>query len=286
MSVGGSSDFTAAMTIGDDDFRVRPGRSRDAGKGSGRKVQSLAAQVRRAAAKAGYARRGPSRGKGTGCHGRGRIARLRTCAPANARRVVIKARVVRHKGSKFRSALLARHIAYLKRDGVTRDGRDAGLFDARSDSADGDAFAERCEDDRHHFRFIVSPEDAGQMADLKAFTRELMDDIAVDLGTRLDWVAVDHWNTGNPHIHVLVRGVDETGADLVIDRDYIREGMRARAEERVTIELGPRTEQEIRAALEREMDADRWTSLDRRLARLAVVVHVRVAGSYTLIPPE
>jgi type IV secretory pathway VirD2 relaxase len=257
------------MTTGDDDFRVRPGRSRDAGKGSGHKVQSLAAQVRRAAAKAGYSRRGPSCGRATGRHGRGRIARLRTRAPANARRVVIKARVVRHKGSKFRAAPLARHIAYLKRDGVTRDGRDASLFDAGSDQADGDAFAERCEDDRHHFRFIVSPEDAGQMADLKAFTRELMDDMVADLGTRLDWVAVDHWNTDNPHIHVLVRGVDETGADLVIDRDYIREGMRARAEERVTMELGPRTEQDIRAALEREVDADRWTSLDRRLQRMA-----------------
>ncbi len=187
------------MLTGDDDFEVRPGRSRDAGKGSARKVQSLAAQVRRAAAKAGYSRRGPSRGKGTGRHGRGRIARLRARAPANGRRVVIKARVVRHKGTKFRSAPLARHIAYLKRDGVTRDGCDASLFDARSDQADGDAFAERCEDDRHHFRFIVSPEDAGRMTDLRAFTRELMEDMARDLGTRLDWVAVDHWNTDNPH---------------------------------------------------------------------------------------
>ncbi|GAY20138.1 type IV secretory pathway, VirD2 component [Sphingobium fuliginis] len=177
--------------------------------------------------------------------------------------------MVRHKGSKFRAAPLARHIAYLKRDGVTRDGRDASLFDARSDQADGDAFAERCEDDRHHFRFIVSPEDAGRMTDLRAFTRELMDDMARDLGTPLDWVAVDHWNTDNPHIHVLVRGVDERGADLVIDRDYIREGMRARAEERVTVELGLRTEQEIRIALEREVEADRWTSLDRRLQRMA-----------------
>ncbi|HKX77547.1 MAG TPA: DUF3363 domain-containing protein [Novosphingobium sp.] len=257
------------MAIGDDDFRVRPGRSRDAGKGSGRKIQSLAAQVRRAAAKAGYSRRGPSRGRSTGRHGRGRIARLRARAPANARRVVIKARVVRHKGSRFRAAPLARHIAYLKRDGVTHDGRDASLFDARSDQADGDAFAERCEDDRHHFRFIVSPEDAGRMTDLRAFTRELMDDMARDLGTPLDWVAVDHWNTDNPHIHVLVRGVDERGTDLVIDRDYIREGMRARAEERVTAELGLRTEQEIRTALEREVEADRWTSLDRRLQRMA-----------------
>ncbi|WP_242129828.1 DUF3363 domain-containing protein [Sphingobium sp. Sx8-8] len=257
------------MTSGGDDFQVRPGRSRDTGKGSGRKVRSLAAQVRRAAAKAGYSRRGPSRGKGTGRHGRGRIARLRTGAPANARRVVIKARVVRHKGVKFRAAPLARHLAYLKRDGVTGDGRDASMFDVRIDQADGDAFAERCEDDRHHFRFIVSPEDAGQMSDIRAFTRELMDDMANDLGTRLDWVAVDHWNTDNPHIHILVRGVDESGADLVIDRDYIREGMRGRAQERVTAELGLRSEQDIRTSLEREVDADRWTSLDRRLQRLA-----------------
>ncbi|MBB3862743.1 type IV secretory pathway VirD2 relaxase [Novosphingobium hassiacum] len=261
------------MIIDGDDFEVRPGRSRDAGRdtgrGAGRKVQSLAAQVKRAAAKAGYSRKGPGRGRGTGRHGRGRIARLHARSPANARRVAIKARVVRQRGSRYRSAPLARHIAYLKRDGVTRDGRDASLFDARGDQADGKAFADACENDRHQFRFIVSPEDGADMADLRAFTRELMDDMARDLGTRLDWVAVDHWNTDNPHIHVLVRGVDDTGADLVIDRDYIREGMRARAEARVTLELGPRSEREIQAAIEREVDAERWTSLDRRLERMA-----------------
>lgn len=253
----------------DDDFRVRPGRSRDAGLGSSRKAQTLAAQVRRAAARAGHTRRGPSRGRGTGHLGRGRIARLRIRSHPNSRRVVIKARVVRHKGTRFRAAPLARHVAYLKRNGVTRDGRDAGLFDARSDHADSDAFAARCEEDRHHFRFIVSPEDAGDMADLRAFTRELMSDVARDLGTDLDWVAVDHWNTDNPHVHVLLRGKADDGTDLVIDRDYIREGMRGRAAERVTVELGPRSEQEIHSALEREVDADRWTNLDRQLQQRA-----------------
>ena len=268
-SAGGTAIGAPIMTRDDKDFDVRPGRGRDAGAGSAGRAQSLAAQVRRAAAKAGYAPRGSSRGRGTGNLGRGRIARLRARAPANARRVVIKARVVRHKGAKFRAAPLARHLAYLKRDGVTRDGRDASMFDSGSDHADGDAWAERCEDDRHHFRLIVSPEDASQMADLRAFTRELMNDMARDLDTRLDWVAVDHWNTDNPHVHVLVRGVDETGSDLVIDRGYIREGMRARAEERVTLELGPRNEREIRTALELEVEADRWTSLDRQLQRMA-----------------
>ena len=54
------------------------------------------------------------------------------------------------------------------------------MFDAASDTADERAFAERCKDDRHHFRFIVSPEDAAQLGDLKTFTRELMRDVERD----------------------------------------------------------------------------------------------------------
>ena len=146
---------------------------------------------------------------------------------------------------------------------MTRDGADARLFDARSDAADVSAFIERCEDDRHHFRFIVSPEDAPEMADLRAFTRELMARAERDLGTRIDWVAVDHWNTDQPHVHVLARGTDHDGADLVISREYISRGFRARAEELVGLELGPRSEQAIQSALEREVSAERWTGLDR-----------------------
>jgi type IV secretory pathway VirD2 relaxase len=175
------------------------------------------------------------------------------------------ARIVRHQGKRFRSAPLSKHVAYLKREGVTRDGANARMFDVKSDNADSKAFAERCEDDRHHFRFTVSPEDATEMADLRTFTRELMADAERDLDTRLDWVAVDHWNTDNPHVHVLVRGRADDGRDLVISRDYISRGFRARAEERVTLELGPRTELEIRFALEKEVEAERWTGLDRVL---------------------
>jgi hypothetical protein len=90
-----------------------------------------------------------------------------------------------------------------------------------------------------------------------------------DLGTKLDWVAVDHWNTDNPHVHLLVRGVDETGADLVISRDYISHGLRSRAEDLASLELGPKPEHEIRASLEREATAERWTSLDRQIKSLS-----------------
>jgi type IV secretory pathway VirD2 relaxase len=179
------------------------------------------------------------------------------------------ARIVRHQGRRFRSAPLSKHITYLKRDGVTRDGQDTRMFDANSDVGDERAFAKRCEGDRHHFRFTVSPEDAAEMQDLRAFTRELMGDAERDLGTKLDWVAVDHWNTDNPHIHVLVRGCADDGRDLVISREYISHGFRRRAAERITMELGPRSEQEIRSALLKEMEAERWTSLDRALRNAA-----------------
>lgn len=258
------------MSRDEGEFEPHIGRTRDAGRAGGKKVQSLSAQVRRAAAKAGYARRAPGRrSKGTGTRGRGRAVALRARFRANGRRVVIKARVVRHSGARFRAAPLGRHVAYLKRDGVTRDGRPADLFDAQTDAADGDSFAERGGGDRHHFRFIVSPEDGADLADLKTFTRELMADVARDLGTGLEWVAVDHWNTDNPHVHILVRGRADDGADLVIDKDYIREGMRFRAEERATLELGPRNAREIASALDREVEADRWTSLDQRLREMA-----------------
>ena len=226
----------------------------------------------RAAKKAGHIGKTFGRRKtGTGGSrfGRGRRAALSLSLSSTSRRVVMKARVVRHHGTRFRSAPLPKHIAYLKREGVTRDGADARMFDARSDAADERAFAERCEDDRHHFRFIVSPEDAAQLKDLRTFIRELMADVEQDLGTRLDWLATDHWNTYNPHVHVMIRGKAEDGQDLVISRAYISRGFRDRAAERATLELGPRSELEIRTALEKEVDAERWTGLDRVLRSIA-----------------
>ncbi len=84
-------------------------------------------------------------------------------------------------------------------------------------------------DDRTPVRFIVAPEDSAELADLKPFVRDLMRQMEQDLGTRLDWVAADHFNTGHPHSHIVLRGKDDGGEDLVIARDYIAHGLRARA---------------------------------------------------------
>jgi type IV secretory pathway VirD2 relaxase len=111
--------------------------------------------------------------------------------------------VVRHRGRRFVAAPLAKHI-YLKREGLTRNGEEARLIDDTSASADSKAFAERCAEDRHHFRFIVSPEDAAELMDLRAFTRELMKDAERDLETKLDWVgrrSLEHRQSAHPCPH-------------------------------------------------------------------------------------
>jgi type IV secretory pathway VirD2 relaxase len=253
----------AAMT--EDDFEPRLGRI--GGDRSHRRIRSVVGQVLAATARAGGRSSGLDRRVGSASFGRGRVAALMAShrLVLGARRVVVKARVARRGAG----AGLRLHLAYLKREGVAADRAGGRLFDAAGEEASGEAFAGRCDTDRHHFRFIVSPENAEQLADLKAFTRDLMRHAEHDLGTRLDWVAADHWNTAHPHIHVLVRGVDADGADLVIAPQYIKDGLRSRASRLLTLELGVRSGLERQASLAREAVADRWTGLDRRLAAMA-----------------
>lgn len=246
----------------DNEFFLRLGRIGDQSLSATGRPRSFVNEVVAKARRSGLGAldlrsRGRTRRSGRG-RDAGRQARFAS------RRVIVKGRIVRHQGGRYRAAPLAMHMRYLRREGVTRDGAPAEMFD-RDGAAEHDVFAERCKGDRHHFRFIISPEDAASLDDLRATTRDLMAQAEKDLGTRLDWVAVDHWNTDHPHVHVLVRGVADDGRDLVIDRDYITKGLRERAEALVSLELGPRTPEEIAASLDREVEADRWTSLDRAL---------------------
>ncbi|ALR22534.1 MULTISPECIES: DUF3363 domain-containing protein [Sphingobium] len=256
----------------DGDFRIRPGKVRDRGRPGG-KARGFVAQVLRVAARSGGGRSrgwGGSRPRGQSNFGRGRTAFARSRLFGSGRRVLVKMVPVTRIGRGGRPrAPLSAHIAYLKREGVTRDGSPARMFDANGDGADDRAFTALAKDDRHHFRIIVSPEDAADLSDLREYTRDLVRQMEADLGTRLEWIAVDHWNTDNPHVHLLVRGVDDQGADLVMSRDYISHGLRSRAEELAWAELGPKPEHEISQALDREVTAERWTRLDAEISRTA-----------------
>ncbi|KUY53876.1 relaxase/mobilization nuclease and DUF3363 domain-containing protein [Burkholderia sp. RF2-non_BP3] len=247
----------------DDRFRVRPGTPKQRGDAY---VNKVLRQANKAGAKLGKAAGKVSQRPGSRL-GRGHVtARFAGRGlGANARRVTIKARLVNLAQAGPRST--AAHLRYIEREGVDRQGGPGHAYGPTTDEADTKAFEERGREDRHQFRFIVSPEDAEQIDDLRTYTRHLMARMEADLGTRLEWVAVDHWNTDNPHTHVVLRGKDDTSKDLIVSRDYIAEGMRRRASELATEWLGPRTELELQRAMQREVDQERWTGLDRTLQR-------------------
>ncbi|WP_323003052.1 relaxase/mobilization nuclease and DUF3363 domain-containing protein [Denitromonas sp.] len=252
-----------------DRFRLRPGAPKQRG-------DAFISKVLRQATKAANAT-GGKRGKAPGSRlGRGHVAARFTgqSLSASSRRATVKVRLVYLKQAGVRSTIT--HLRYIEREGVGRDGEPGQAYSTTTDHADLAAFEERGREDRHQFRFIVSPEDAAELEDLRRYTRDLMTRMEADLGTKLDWVAVDHWNTDNPHTHVVLRGKDDTGKDLIISQDYITRGMRERAAELATEWLGPRTELEIQRAMQREVEQERWTGLDRSLQREAVdgLVHV------------
>jgi type IV secretory pathway VirD2 relaxase len=185
-------------------------------------------------------------------------------APNQAQRVVVKTRVV--KGAQLKS--LKAHIGYICRPGVEREeGQKVEIYGGEGEEltrCDLNRWAEQTTRDRHQFWLIVSPENA-QKLDLQSYTTELVKQMEKDLGTELDWTAVNHYNTDTPHIHLMIRGRNDRGKDLVIARDYIANGVRNRAREIATSRLGRRTELEIRAALSAEIKRLRLTQIDRDL---------------------
>ncbi|MDX8529106.1 relaxase/mobilization nuclease RlxS [Mesorhizobium sp. MSK_1335] len=251
----------------DDEFRPKLGKIGSRGSKAGKR---FAGQVRAAINRAGGK---PHRGgRFTGSRsGRGGAAAalLKSrdrYAAFRQRRVIVKARVVRLAGKGVDGARV--HLRYLHRGGVTRENEPGELYGADSDQVDGKAFIDRADGDRHQFRFIVAAEDGIEYEDLKPLTRRLMVQMEEDLGTKLDWIAVDHFNTGHPHTHIIVRGKDDRGENLVIAREYISSGLRERAAELVSLDLGPRTDREIEQRLRQEMEQERFTSIDRQLLRM------------------
>src|ERR1019366_5023297 len=103
-----------------------------------------------------------------------------------------------------------------------------------------------------------------------SYVRRFMAQVEKDVGRRLDWAVVNHHDTDNPHAHIVVRRVDRDGPPGPVRPRYIANGMRARAQELATLDLGPRTKLDLQRARSREVHQDRFTSLDRDIGRLAL----------------
>ncbi len=186
-------------------------------------------------------------------------------------RVIVKALVFRYAGAgAMRAAALLKHVSYLGRSGAGLEGARPEFFDKSNEGLDAREVTRGWADDRHHFRFIISPEHGDRISDLRGYVREVMSRAAADLGEpRLNWVATCHFDTGQPHAHVLVRGKREDGRDLVIPRQYVGYGFRGRAQEVAQELLGDLSRVDAERRIWRETQADRFTGFDRRLLQVA-----------------
>jgi hypothetical protein len=164
----------------------------------------------------------------------------------------------------------AAHGRYIARESAAGQGKDGEV--GFSAAADGIDIAKtlavwQAAGDPRLFKLIISPE-FGERLDLRQHTRELLARMERDLTINLEWVAVAHFNTGHPHVHIALRGQTQPGP-FRLGRDYIKRGIREHAENLATAQLGFRTELDALEAERREVDAPRITSLDRRIARQA-----------------
>ncbi len=161
------------------------------------------------------------------------------------------------------------HGRYLTRESATAD-KDAKAvgFDGENDCID---IAKRLQSwqiagDQQLWKLIVSPE-FGDRIDLSRLTRNLIEQMRKDLGTALEWAAVEHHNTEHPHVHVTIRGVRDDGETLRLSRDYVQQGIRSIAADLCTRQLGYRTELDGAEAERREVTEQRFTSIDKRLLK-------------------
>ncbi len=192
-----------------------------------------------------------------------------------SQRVVVKAFVARHKGPRAVAnpgKAIVQHVKYLAREGVGFDGSEAHFFGPAGELAP-EAVKQATRawgDDRHHFRLIISPEQADKMEDLQGYIRDVMGEVSRDLKEpALTWVAVNHHDTDQPHAHVLIRGIRANGSTLVIPRDMISQGIRQRAENHAQSLLGDKTRTEAEQQLFGRTRANNWTDIDRKLTKLA-----------------
>lgn len=104
---------------------------------------------------------------------------------------------------------------------------------------------------------------------LRGHVRDLVAAMERDLGTQLESIAIDHHNTDDAHVHLLIRGVRDDGKVLTLDRDYVSRGIRELSRELAERELGPRDEREYLRTRGRSIEREYWTEIDRALERKA-----------------
>jgi hypothetical protein len=80
------------------------------------------------------------------------------------------------------------------------------------------------------WKIIVSPE-FGEKLDLQQLARGVMAGVEKEVGAGVEWIAVAHYNTGHPHAHIAMRGIDRQGREIRLPKEFVKRGIRQIAED-------------------------------------------------------
>lgn len=162
---------------------------------------------------------------------------------------------------------LGEHLRYIQRESAMLDEGRPDLFGPDPEqNVERAAIVSGFGPDRHHYRLIISPENAHKLESLEDTTRRVMAQLGEELGRDLEWAAAVHNNTDQPHVHVVLRGASD-GKQLTLNRKTVSYGIRRMVEDEITRELGPRTRDQVRESYQRQVVTTGVTELDRTLNR-------------------
>lgn len=135
-------------------------------------------------------------------------------------RSLVKHKYIQPGGQGLGKALA--HVAYLQR--ARGQDKQRTFFSASEDQIDSkrieEAIVRETNESYLIHKLILSPGVHG--VDLRAYTREVMTALRQRKGLGLNWFAVEHHNSNNPHVHVVLMGSAVNGKTVKFFKDDYR----------------------------------------------------------------
>lgn len=163
---------------------------------------------------------------------------------------------------------------YLEQEGKGQDKGKAIGFDHDGNDIDlGQKMGEwQQQNDKSYYHVVLSPE-RGKDLDLQQFTRDVVRQVEERIQTKIEWGAATHYDTNQPHVHLVLRERDERGKLLNL-RSFHEQQFTGIARQLVTQKLGYRMADYDLFRREYLLGREQITDVDRDLIRRADKNHV------------
>ena len=182
-----------------------------------------------------------------------------------SRKVIVKASYILSSNKNFRTRI-RHHLNYAGQNKLDTEKNAPELYGRDDKAINIKSKVNDFESAPYIFNIIISPED-GEKLELKEFTRDFISVVEKDLKAKIDWVAGNHYDTNDPHVHVLIKGMDGNGNPLLMKRDYISNGLRSRASQVVNKKLGLKSYEEVVDSLNLKVSSTKKCEIDTIIAQ-------------------